>query len=822
MLCYHSATLKKPTRHLRGAIILLLGVWVLVSAVAVRVVGADAILKPGASRARIEPGVDDGRIADFVARLLQSSHYTHQLFDQDISSQFLDRYIELLDPQHLHFLESDLARFERYRTNLENLTITPNHSADTTPAYEIAECFYERLKQRVAWVDDYLKNGKFDFSTDERIAIDRRKSPYPQNLDEAKALWSLRLRYEYLQEKLGLEAKKSKAAATNSAGEKPDTAAVTAEKTDPTKSVHQQIVETLGHRYHRNLRVFTDWNNEDVMGYYLTALARVYDPHSDYFNRAQVQSFRISMNLELFGIGAELKSDDEGYCKIERLLPFGPAAKSKKMTAGDRIVAVAQSNRPPVDVVDMSLTKIVQMIRGPKGTEVRLTLMPESAKSERRIVTLIRDQIPLEDQAAKSRIIELPDGKGNQIRLGVIDLPSFYAPMDLDGQKRRVELANNVNTNKESSGFASVDVARLLTKFKQEKVSGVILDLRGNGGGVLAEAIRLAGLFIKDGPVVQASELNGSVQVYPDPDPTELYGGPLIVLTSRFSASASEIVAAALQDYGRALIVGDTSTHGKGTVQTVSDLNSLLQLNDPDPDKFGALKFTIRKFYRPTGLSTQLRGVLADIVLPSQWNFATDIGESALENPLQPDKIRSVKFDKLNLVEPYLSELLRRSSERVATNQDFNYVREDIEEFRKRQADKTMSLNEQQWLKDQAVLDQRVQARETELRARPETDEKVYELPLKLSGVPGLPPAVQKTNAAASKLTRVSGAAGTNTASVAHGASVPRETAALDDADKPAMPDADLNEAKRILLDYIQLISSDRGVTVVPATKPAG
>ena len=328
------------------------------------------------------------------------------------------------------------------------------------------------------------------------------------------------------------------------------------------------------------------------------------------------------MNLSLFGIGAELVSED-GYCKIRRLLPGGPAIKSKLIKEGDQIVAVAQSNQPPVDIVDMNLTKAVQLIRGPKGTEVRLTIIPAGALATN-VLSLIRDEISIEDSAAKASLIEFPDTRGGQLRLGVIDLPSFYATFDVSNSK-----------DKPGPKSTTADVARLLTKLKEQNVAGIILDLRRNGGGSLEEAIKLTGLFIKTGPVVQVRDEHGRVQEVDDTDPSVLYDGPLMVLTSRGSASASEIVAGALQDYGRALIVGDASTHGKGTVQSVNQLRPLIRIADKsltnDP---GALKLTIKEFFRPSGHSTQLQGVIPDIVLPSVASESKDIGESALDNPL--------------------------------------------------------------------------------------------------------------------------------------------------------------------------------------------
>lgn len=728
----------------------------------------------------LQPTVESGQIAFWSAYLLKNHHYSHQPFDDSVSSQFLDRYLESLDPQHLHFLQSDLADFEKYRTNLDNLTITRSGVGDTTAAFQVFARYMERLQQRVEFADELLKKERFSFDTDERIAIDRRESAYPADLKEARNLWRQRLRFEYLQEKLSKDSKTNKPAA-RSAPEKPADSSG--------KSLHEEIVDTLSHRYHRTLRMFSDWDRNDVLGVYLTALSHVYDPHSDYFNRDQLDQFKISMNLQLFGIGAELRSED-GYCKIARLLPGGPAMKSKKISAEDLIVAVAQSNQPPVDVVDMNLTKIVQMIRGPKGTQVRLTLSPAGKQSERVDVTLIRDEIPLEDQAAKGKVIDMADGKNGTVRLGVINLPSFYAPM----------MDSSAGGKKDVLGkYTSVDVAKLLAKFKQEGVKGVILDLRYNGGGSLEEAIRLTGLFIKEGPVVQVRDMDGSVQVDRDQDPSVTYDGPLLVLTSRFSASASEIVAGALQDYGRAIVVGDASTHGKGTVQTVQSLRPLMRLTESDPEP-GALKFTIRKFYRASGASTQLKGVIPDIVLPSRLNHSKDIGESALENPMPWDVIESAKYERLNRVQPYLAELMRRSNERVATNQDFVYIREDIEEYRKAQADKTISLNEKQRIKEQQEAEARQKARDKELRARKDSEEKVYEITLKQTDLPGLPPPLSKTNGVAK---------------------VETDLPSGEDAEGDIAEAADeklltfdwnaayLQEAQRILADYLRLLDKN-------------
>jgi carboxyl-terminal processing protease len=675
----------------------------------------------------------------------------------------------------MHFLQSDVEDFEPYRHRLDDLT---RRNLDTTPAYEIFNRFYERLEQRVAYAEKLLKNEKFEFEADERVVLDRRKLPYPKDLAEAKKLWRERLRYEYLQEKLNKE--------------KPE-----------------NIVTTLTRRYHRNLRMFADWDSGDVLQTYLTALAQVYDPHSDYMGKPQMDAFAMGMNLALEGIGAELQSPD-GYCTIRKLMPGGPAEKSGKIKEKDRIVAVAQGNEPPVDVVDMTLTKVVQLIRGPKGTEVRLTIIPADAadSSVRRVVSLVRDKIKLEDQAAKAKVFDLPGENGEALRLGVLDLPSFYSTMDLGGTEERSDFKS-----------CSADVARLLRKLKEEKVQGLILDLRRNGGGSLDEAIRIAGFFIKSGPVVQVRDSEGRTSVKDDRDARVLYTGPLVVLTSRFSASASEIVAAALQDYGRAVVVGDASTHGKGTVQAPSLLRAFMLASTVVTNDPGMLKYTVSKFYRANGESTQLKGVLPDIILPSVISRSTDVGESALENALPWDTIESAQFDRVNLVEPYREELLNRSKARLAKSKDFEYVREDIQQFEKMQADKSISLNEQQRLKEKEEAEARQKAREKERLARTEPEVKVYELTLSNVDTPGLPAPVAKTNTLASATSSPSAAGGTNSAAVQ-----PTPTADPDDElaaaeDKAPPVDYVLEESKAVLLDYVGLLAKD--LALAGGTKPA-
>jgi carboxyl-terminal processing protease len=728
-----------------------------------------------------QPGPNDGRIAYVVARMLEQNHYRQQSFDDSVSEKFFDGYIEALDPQRLHFTQSDIADFSSLRTNLDNLTLTGSGVADPSPAFAIFSRFLTRLEERVNYNEVILKTPtNFDFTSDEKVLLNRKDESFPKDANEAQALWKQRLRSEYLQEKLVRADSKKKSA-------KPDTTETKkpGEK-ESTKTDAEQIVEKLSNRYQRNLKTFREWDNDDVLQAYLNSLTHVYDPHSDYFGAAAAENFAIGMNLQLFGIGAQLSFVD-GYCTLEKLFPGGPAAKSGKLEEKERVVGVAQGEGPFVDVVEMNLNKTVRLIRGEKGTTVRLAVIPPVEDTPRREITLVRDEIKLEDQAAKGKIIDMPGENGKSVRLGVIDLPSFYA--SLDGKSTR---------------FTSPDVEKLLKKFVEEKVDGVILDLRRNGGGSLDEAIKVTGLFIKEGPVVQVRAPDRRKIVQSDLDGEIAYDGPLVVMTSRFSASASEIVAGALQDYGRAVLVGDCATHGKGTVQNLNPLRRWVTPTTPsatnDP---GEVKMTISKFYRAGGASTQLKGVMPDVVLPSWVNYSKDIGEAALENALPWDTITTARFTKLDLVEPFLPELARRSNERVAASREYDYIREDIERYRKRQEDKTISLNERERIREKDADEQREKLRNKERLARKEPEAKVYEITLKLADQPGLPKPVEKTNTITAKI-----------------ASEATSTNADDEEDeKPPAMDAGMLEAQSILVDYIGLLAKRSVAATTSTTK---
>lgn len=616
----------------------------------------------------------EANITRLTTSILARSQFAHHPLDHELAGKFLNSYLDSLDGTHSLFLASDVKEFTEKRDELALGMLTSGNSA---LAQTIWQRYLQRLTERRDFVKGLLQKGPFKFTGDETYAFDREHAPRPKDLKEAHALWRDRLRAEYLEEKLA-------------------------------DSPPNKIAATLKKRYEQQLRGMQALNKREVLDVVLNALTRVYDPHSEYLDHEQMESLAMSMNLSLFGIGATLETED-GYTRIRNLLPGGPASKSP-LKPGDRIIAVAQAGKDAVDIVNMPLTRAVQLIRGPKGTKVTLTILPAGAAESAgpTEVAIVRDEIQLEDQEAKASLLEVPTQDGKVRKLGVIDLPSFYAGMDEhDGKEPR---------------SVTDDVARLLKKLKAEKVDGIVLDLRHNGGGSLDEAISLTGLFIPKGPVVLTRGPEGDLDVGTDPDPSTLYGGPLVVLTSRFSASASEILAGALQDYGRALIVGDSTTYGKGTVQSILPLSRIMDQNDLhytyDP---GALKITVQKFYRPSGASTQLRGVASDIVLPSTTDVS-DISESAQDNALPWDTVPAAPFAHQDKVKSHLEALRARSAERVAANPRFGYMQEDIVRLRQKLSEQSVSLNEALRRKQLASDKARKEEREAWLKAHLEAD----------------------------------------------------------------------------------------------------
>lgn len=643
----------------------------------------------------------EANITRLTTTLLEFSQFSHHPLDADFAGKFLARYLDALDGGHSLLLQGDLAEFGAYRATLARAT---REQGDTTAAHVIFARYLQRLNEQVEYINKTLPTAKFDFTGHETYSFDRATAERPASAAAARQLWDQQLRAEYLQEKL-------------------------AEKRP------KDIVTTLTRRHSQQLRMMKALTNDEVLEVYLNALAHVYDPHSDYLGHEQMDSLSIAMNLSLFGIGAALETED-GYTTIRELIPGGPAAKSGLLKPGDRIVAVAQASKEPVDIINMPLSRAVELIRGPKGSTVTLTILPagETTGAVSKTVRLVRDVIKLEDQEAKAQIVDLPKagaGPAASMRVGIIDLPSFYADFGGGGSQ-----------GGGGHRSATADVAKLLKKLKQEHVRGIILDLRRNGGGSLDEAINLTGLFIRKGPVVQTRGPAGEVEVGADRDPSVLYEGPLLLLISRFSASASEILAGALQDYGRAVVVGDSSTFGKGTVQNVlplarvMDQKGLGHAYDP-----GALKVTISKFYRPSGASTQLHGVSSDIVLPSTTDFK-DISESALKDPLPWDTIAAAPYERVDKVGGYLARLRKQSASRVAADKTFALLAVDIARTRKSLVSKTVSLNEAERRRELAESKSQKGLWQKESQALDATRPPTYELTLTNASAFGLPAAV--------------------------------------------------------------------------------
>jgi carboxyl-terminal processing protease len=622
---------------------------------------------------------DPGQVSIAVARLLESVHYSKLSLNDAMSQRLLRNYLDALDYNHLFFTQEDVDAFtSQWGDKLDEEIL----AGRTLAAHQIHDLFRKRVEERVAYAKELL-GSNLSFEGSGFVEINRQKVPWPASETAAKEVWKNRITSELLQERL---AKK---------------------KTEPAQAV--------GKRYDQFIRSLQEQSAEDVVKTFLLSLAQTYDPHSEYLSKNDLEQFSINMRLSLFGIGAKLRSED-GYAKIWELVPGGPAMKSGKIKVGDRIVSVAQGDKEFVDCVDMKLDKIVNLIRGKKDTIVRIQLIPVDATNgtERHTVEIKRDEVKLKDEEARAELLEWTKPNGQTVKLGLIVLPSFY------GDPER-----NSNTSAKST---TRDVLALLNRLKQEGIQGLVMDLRRDGGGFLDEAVNLTGLFIKKGPVVQARSWNGEVTLSRDKDPSIAYDGPMVVLVNRQSASASEIFAGAMQDYGRAIIVGDSKTFGKGTVQQMIELSRAVPFL-ANGSEAGAVKLTIQKFYRVAGGSTQLRGVESDIVLPSIYDQA-EIGEESLKDPLPYDTFNALEFDKWE--KPlHLDELRRRSAARIPLNPEFSYVLDDLERIRKRFAENRISLNEKTRQAELEEDKQRKEKREADRAQRSkEKDPKVFRITL--------------------------------------------------------------------------------------------
>ena len=628
------------------------------------------------------------KVAQTVGELLEKAHYSRRRLDDSVSRQFLKNYLERLDYNHLFFTQKDVDGFSaKYATTLDDSIM----AGDLDPSVKIYEVYRRRVEDRVVKVKALL-GEKFDFSTTRSVELNRQKSPWPKDDAEADQIWRDRIEGELLDRTL-----------MNDKVETP--------------------VKVVSRRYDQLLRSLHEQTNEDVMAGFLSVLCETYDPHSEYMSRSQLDNFNINMTNELKGIGAVLVSE-EGYAKIRELVPGGPADLGGRLKVGDRISAVAQGDSGFVETVDMKLDKVVEMIRGPENTVVVLRVIPANATdpSARKVIEITRQKVKLKEQDAKAEIVEHKNADGKVERIGWITIPSFYADMQRTGTKSLTK-----------------DVLVLLERLKKENIQGLAIDLRRDGGGSLEEAVNLTGLFIKSGPVVMARDSNNRNSVLRDRDKTLYYDGPMLVVTNKLSASASEIFAAALQDYNRAVIVGDSTTFGKGTVQTMVDLGNIIPLSlsaKSTGNEAGALKLTIQKFYRISGGSTQLQGVTSDIKLPSLWDQA-DIGEVALKGPMPYDTIEAVAYDKWELP-LYRAELKQRSATRVAADSEFQWVLEDMTRMKGRVAENKVSLNEKV---RRAELDEdkgRKEKRTAERAKLKQPDDKVYTVTLDNAAEPEL------------------------------------------------------------------------------------
>jgi carboxyl-terminal processing protease len=634
------------------------------------------------------PGVASSKetISMSVGRLLEEGHYTRQKLTEEISRKFLQSYLELLDFSHLFFTQQDVDSLTaKYGNSLAGDVLL----GTLKPAYEIYALYTKRVDERVAKIKELLKQP-IDFKSNATVELSRQKSPWPKDEAEADQLWRGRITNELLQENLSEH---------------------------PIEPAPQLVAR----RYDRLARNVHEQDKDEQIKLFLDALAQAYDPHSEYLSKADMKNFSINMGLSLVGIGAMLRSED-GYAKIESLVPGGPAQLDGRLKVGDRITAVAQGQADYVDVREMRLDKVVEMIRGKKGTRVRLLAIPSDATdpSRRKNVELVRDEIKLKDQEARADIIIKKDENGDPIKLGWLTLPSFYADMD----------KHQKSTTR--------DVLALLKRLKKENIAGLVVDLRRNGGGSLEEALSLTGLFLKSGPIVQTKDYNGSIRISSDPDAGIAYSGPLVILTSRQSASASEIFAAALQDYGRAVIVGDKNTFGKGTVQTILPIGRFASLLGSHSDEDGALKLTIQKFYRVAGGSTQLHGVASDIVLPSLSDLP-EFGEGALKNALPYDEVAKAKYTKWSDTHSlFVDQLRRRSEERAKNDPEFHYVMEDMDRLRHKIDENRISLNEEVRKKETQDDKLRKEMRSKERLARNQEEPRIYRVTLDTVDKPNL------------------------------------------------------------------------------------
>lgn len=589
-----------------------------------------------------------------LTSLLSRYHYKKFNLNDSLSQVIYNRYLDALDKGKNYFLKSDIESFKVNQYNIDDFLL----KGDVHFFYDVFNVYLKRLNERVRFIDSLL-NNEFDYTKDENFEFNRDKAEWAKNESELNEIWRKRLKNDALTYKLN-------------------------------GKDWSFIQKTLKKRYKNYLNFLNQYNSEDVFQLAMNSFTEAIDPHTNYFSPETSDNFKIDMSLSLEGIGARLQTEDD-YTKIVEVIPGGPAAKSKLLKADDKIVGVAQEDGEFEDVIGWRINDVVKLIRGPKGTKVRLQIIPAGSPLDfkPKEITLIRDKVKLEEQAAKSNVIEIMNNN-QKFKIGIIDIPKFYN--DFEGQR-------NGDGNYKST---TKDVRLILDTLKEKNVDGIVIDLRDDGGGSLQEAIELTGLFIKDGPVVQVKNSDGSIAVEDDPDTNIVYNGPLAVLVNRFSASASEIFAGAIQDYQRGLIIGE-QTYGKGTVQNLIDLNRLSSNGKKD---FGQVKLTIAKFYRITGGSTQNLGVVPDITFPSYVD-AGEFGESSEPSALPYDQINPTKFKRYSDLKKIIPILTEKHSNRIADNKDFKKLIEEIKIYKENKNKNYISLNENVRKKEKEEEDQK-------------------------------------------------------------------------------------------------------------------
>ena len=703
----------------------------------------------------LEPKKEHRHTTHNIVDALASRHYVSTVLDNELSERIYESYLEDLDPSKSYLLAEDVARFERYRYQMDNAL----RRGDLAPAFEIFNRYHERVIVRFEKVIAFLETGvdHYDFTIDENLELDREESPWAKDMAELDDLWRKRIKNSVLNLKM--------------TGKDPD-----------------KIQELLLKRYTNRLNRTRQTNSEDVYQLYMNSFTKTYDPHTQYFSPRTSENFNINMSLSLEGIGAVLQIEDE-YTKVVSLVPAGPADKSKQIKPNDKIISVGQdSEGEMVDVIGWRLDEVVQLIRGKKDTIVRLEVIPAASKdaSESKIIQITRNKVKLEEQSAKSEIIEI-EQFGYNHKIGVIDVPTFY--IDFKALQQGDKNFKSTTT----------DVRLLLVDLIEQGVDGIIIDLRDNGGGSLQEAKTLTGLFIDRGPTVQIRNKSNRVDILMDTDIRTVYDGPLAVLVNRLSASASEIFAGAIQDYKRGLIIG-SQTFGKGTVQSLVPLNS------------GQLKLTQAKFYRISGESTQHKGIIPDLFFPASYD-PESIGESTLDSPLPWDKIEPTGYRTRSAIGNYLPDLLTLHAKRVETDADFRYLREAFNYRRERSQETNISLNEEVRIKEKEDADKFWLALENNKRAAQglepinslddlddENEPVLAQVSTPVSG--GVTTATD-----ANSDHSADGLSGNELAGVVETPAVesPSADASAESTTKPEVPDAYLVETGNILLDVISI-----------------